>query len=205
VAPAAAATAAATSATPLAVTAPSTLSITGSAPQAATVGAVYDFQPTVQLPSGATIGYSIQDKPGWASFNTVTGQLQGTPLANDVGIYPGIVISVSDGHGNVALNAFALTVRPSTSASAAGTATLAWVAPTIDSYGNPLPDLAGFRIYYGSSSSAMDNVIDIIADGNTGGFLVTGLPQGVYYFSVSAYDSAGVESVQSNMVSRSVS
>ncbi|MBI5039900.1 MAG: putative Ig domain-containing protein, partial [Gammaproteobacteria bacterium] len=42
-------------------------------------GAAYSFQPTASDPDvGATLTYSIVNRPSWATFNTTTGRLSGT-------------------------------------------------------------------------------------------------------------------------------
>ncbi|MCP3894519.1 MAG: hypothetical protein GY706_07795 [Bacteroides sp.] len=77
----------------------------------ATVDA-YSFTPTVTDGCG-TLTFSIQNPPAWASFNTSTGALTGTPAVGDVGITPGIVISVEDQNLNLSvLTAFDIEVTP---------------------------------------------------------------------------------------------
>jgi large repetitive protein len=71
----------------------------------------YSFTPTASdVDSGTTLTYSITNKPAWASFNTATGALTGTPAYANAGVYSGIVISVSDGQVSAALPAFSITV-----------------------------------------------------------------------------------------------
>ena len=48
-------------------------------------------------PDGKALTFSITNAPAWASFDTATGRLSGTPGAEHVGATSGIVISVSDG------------------------------------------------------------------------------------------------------------
>ncbi len=60
--------------------------------------------------TGTTLTFSIANKPSWASFNTATGALTGTPANADVGATAGIAISVSDGELSATLPAFTLTV-----------------------------------------------------------------------------------------------
>src|SRR5690606_39480718 len=59
---------------------------------------------------GDLLTYGIVNKPDWASFNTVTGELSGTPGNDDVGTTTGIVITVSDGALDASLPAFDLEV-----------------------------------------------------------------------------------------------
>lgn len=73
---------------------------------------LYSFTPTASdIDVGDSLSFSIQNRPGWASFNTVTGELRGTPANGDVGTTTGIVITVADLAGATnALPAFSLTV-----------------------------------------------------------------------------------------------
>ena len=73
---------------------------------------LYSFTPTVEDPdAGDTLTFSIENKPSWASFDTNTGTLRGTPSKNDVGTTTGIVITVTDSHGaSASLAAFEIEV-----------------------------------------------------------------------------------------------
>ncbi|MDF2153608.1 Ig-like domain-containing protein [Vibrio sp. CAU 1672] len=70
----------------------------------------YLFTPAVSDVDSQTFSFSISNKPSWASFDTASGTLAGTPGNDDVGSYSGIVISVSDGAASAALAAFSITV-----------------------------------------------------------------------------------------------
>ena len=77
----------------------------------------------------------------------------------------------------------------------AGEVTLAWDP-------NSEPDLAGYKLYYGLGSGQYDEIIDV---GNVTTNTVTGLEDGLtYYFVVTAYNTAGLESDPSNEVSNTV-
>lgn len=79
------------------------------------VETVYSFLPSASDPDLQSLVFSIQNKPDWAVFNSLTGALTGLPKTNDAGTYSGIVISVSDGHGGSAsLSAFSITVTART-------------------------------------------------------------------------------------------
>jgi hypothetical protein len=66
-----------------------------------------------------------------------------------------------------------------------GSITLNWLR-------NPEPDLAGYRIYYGTSSGNYTKVLDA---GNVNQLLMTGLTDNAtYYFAIKAYSLAGQES-----------
>ena len=101
--------------------------VTGTPPDVVAVNQRYDFQPSVTEVSGASLSFSIQNKPGWASFNLTTGALAGTPTASDAGEYKGIVISASDGTSSSALAAFAIQVVAA-GAATGGTAAAATAA-----------------------------------------------------------------------------
>src|SRR5262247_398781 len=75
---------------------------------------------------------------------------------------------------------------------------LTWDAP-LQANGTPVPNLAGYKLYYGSQSGQYKTMIPV---GMTTTYTVTNLPAGqTYYFAATAYDSAGTESDLSNEVS----
>ena len=83
-----------------------------------------------------------------------------------------------------------------------GTATLEWTAPVTNSDGSALTDLAGFRVYYGTSSGSYPQSIDV---GKVTTYPVPDLPRSVrYFFVVTAYNQVGVESDPSNECSRMI-
>ncbi len=172
----------------------------GTAITTATVGTVYSFQPQAPAGSSSTVAltYSIANKPAWATFNTATGQLSGTPTAADVGSYPNIQISATSGATVASLPAFTLTVTPG----AAGTSgvSLNWVAPTENSNGTPLTNLQGFKIHYGTQSQTYTAEI-AVSNPTVTTYLVNSLPAGTYYFAVTAYNSDGLESSPSDEIS----
>lgn len=83
----------------------------------------------------------------------------------------------------------------------AGTATLSWTPPTQNVEGTALTNLAGFRISYGTSATALTQTIQV-ANPAVKTFIVSDLTPGAYYFSVRAYTSNGTESAQSNVASK---
>lgn len=68
------------------------------------------FTPTATDPEGDSLVFLIANKPSWASFDSATGTLSGTPGAAHVGDYTNIIISVFDGTSTVSLPAFIITV-----------------------------------------------------------------------------------------------
>jgi trimeric autotransporter adhesin len=102
-------TGAETGASGVSVGSPQAPTISGTPAANAMVGMVYSFQPSAAGSSKA-LTFSITNKPAWATFDSATGQLTGTPSAANVGSDSGIVISVSDGSQTASLPAFAIRV-----------------------------------------------------------------------------------------------
>jgi Ca2+-binding RTX toxin-like protein len=85
--------------------------ISGSPTTTIAEDSAYSFTPvTNDIDAGASLTFSITNKPSWATFDTTTGQLSGTPTNDNIGSTSGIVISVSDGSETVSLAAFDLEV-----------------------------------------------------------------------------------------------
>ena len=177
--------------------------ISGNPAGSVEAGNVYSFRPVASDPDGDSLVFSIQNRPGWASFNSSTGRLTGTPTASDVGTYSDIRISVSDGSVSAGLAAFSLTV--SSSAPQTGSVSLSWVAPTTRSDGTPLSmsEIAGYTLYYGSSAGNYSNSIQI-DDPFTTSVTMADLPVGTYYFVMTTRDVDGQESGYSTAAQRQV-
>jgi hypothetical protein len=90
------------------------------------------------------------------------------------------------------------------SSSSAGAVTLSWLPPTTNTNGTTLSDLAGYRIYYGQSPTAMTEVIDISNAGLTA-YMVENLSAGTWYFAIKAVTTTGIESSLSNVASTTIS
>jgi hypothetical protein len=88
-----------------------------------------------------------------------------------------------------------------TAVTTTGSATLAWSAPTTNTDGTLLTDLAGYKVYYGTSSGNYTSSLDI---GNVTTYSVNNLALGTYFFSVTAYDTSKIESSFSNEVSKTI-
>lgn len=90
---------------------------------------------------------------------------------------------------------------PSTPVTA--TATLSWVAPTHNTDGSALSDLAGYNIYYGTDSSALTQTIQV-ANAAALSYVVSGLAKGTtWYFAVTSYTAGGQESAPSTVTKKS--
>jgi Fibronectin type III domain len=83
------------------------------------------------------------------------------------------------------------------------TATLSWKAPTSNTDGSPLANLAGYNIYYGTDSSALTQTIQV-ANAAALGYVVSGLAKGTtWYFQVTSYTTGGQESAPSPVTTKS--
>ncbi|WP_144164576.1 Ig-like domain-containing protein [Shewanella algae] len=71
----------------------------------------YSFIPTATDPDQDPLTFSISNKPAWASFNTASGELSGTPLREHVGVSNNIIIRVSDGALSTDLAPFSVEVK----------------------------------------------------------------------------------------------
>ena len=165
--------------------------ITGTPASTIAAGTPYAFQPTLSAAAGAKVAFSIANKPRWAIFNTATGALTGTPGTADIGTDALVAISVSSGLASSALPAFAITVTPAVSS-----VTLSWSAPTQNTNGTSLMDLAGYHVYYGTSPAAMTTVATVAGAASTRQ-VIGNLTNGTWYFTVAAYNSQKVESTPS--------
>lgn len=172
-------------------------SISGTPAATASVGSTYTFQPGASDPDHEPkpLSFSITGKPAWATFSTSTGRLSGTPTT--AGTFAGICITVSDGQKTASLPAFAIAVQGAGSYSA----TLQWTAPTRNTDGTAITDLAGYRVSYGQSPGNYATTIDIGSSAITS-VAIESLRAGQYYFAVRAVNSAGAVSDFSSEVSK---
>jgi hypothetical protein len=124
----------------------------------------------------------------WSSSNTAAATISNAAGSN------GLATSVAAGS----------TTIKAVSGSASGSATLnvvdrsvslAWDAPTTNTDGTPLTDLAGYKLHYGASPDVYSTTVTL---GNSTSYVLNNLAPGTYYFVVTAVNSAGIESTFSN-------
>ena len=167
-------------------------SISGSPVSAILIGDTYLFTPTASDPDGDALVFSVQNLPFWATFDESNGSVSGTPLLGDIGSFLNIVISVSDGNGSASLPAFSIDVAQIANASML----ISWTAPTENTDGTPLMNLAGYRIYYGLSEGDYPNMTEVGTAGTTS-FVVENLLPGTYYVVATSINVDGAESPRS--------
>jgi hypothetical protein len=194
-----------TAATTGAIVAPSSpsasITIEGIPSATATVGEQYSFQPKV-ISSGAGISFAASGLPAWLTFNTSTGAVAGTPSAGDQGTTGHIVITASTAGASATTTPFTISVQPAATSTTLSVK-LSWAAPTENTDGTPVTELAGYHIYYGMNPAELTLWASVAGAGSTT-YVVDDLPSGTYYFSVVAYNSAGVDSGQSNLANETI-
>jgi hypothetical protein len=184
---------------PFSITVQKGLTISGIPPRSVNAGSAYSFTPAASGPIGAALTFSVQNLPPWASFNAASGTLAGTPRAAGVGTYSDVVISVSSGGSSASLPAFSIAVNEVSN----GTASLSWTPVTEATNGKVLTDLAGYKVHYGTSASAMNTIVTLTNPSLTN-YLVTNLSSGNWYFGITAYTTAGTESSLSNIGQKTI-
>jgi len=165
------------------------------------VGVTFDYEPVAQDPESDTLRFSAANLPAWASLDTTSGRISGTPGPNDAGVYESISITVADATHKVVTAPFSITVNPALEGS--GVASLQWETPPSKVSGEPLDDLAGYRILYGRSSSDLDHSV-LITDPATTSYQFSTLTSGVWYFAVVAVNSSGLEGPPTTLATKSI-
>lgn len=170
--------------------------ISGTPPASGQVGALYSFTPTANDPDGDVLSFSMESTPPGGTISSATGKFAWTP--NAAGVRSQMAIIAKDPQGLSARLAFGSV----TIASAPGSVTLSWDAPTQNTDGSTLTDLAGYTLYQGTSATALSELAQVQA--STTSYIVNALTTGTYYWAVSARNTGGAESVKSASVSKRV-
>lgn len=147
-------------------------------------------------PTPAPVNCAVSDWSPWTvgSWSACVGGSQSRPEARTRNI------TVQPANGGIACPA--LSESRTVSQPCAGSATLRWTSPTQNTDGTSLTNLAGYRISYGTSATALAQTIQVPSPGASG-YTVTNLAPGTWYFAVRAYTSTN-ESVSSNVGSKVV-
>jgi len=167
----------------------------------AQVGATYDYQPVAQDPESDTLQFTASNLPAWASIDATSGRISGTPGPTDAGVYESISITAADETHKVVTAPFSITVNPAELGN--GVASLRWEVPPSKVGGEPLDDLAGYRILYGRSSSDLDHSV-LITDPTITSYQFSTLTSGVWYFAVVAVNSSGLEGPPTTLATKSI-
>lgn len=151
------------------------------------------------------VGWKSVDTANWLSASpasgTITSSAQLVVSVNisglSAGTYTGsVTVTLSKGGSlSIPVTLTVTSAGSSGSGTASATATLSWL-PNTDT------DLAGYKVYMGTSSGLYGNPVNV---GNVTSYVAGNLKAGTtYYFSVTAYDQSGNESVYSGEVSKSI-
>ena len=83
---------------------------------------------------------------------------------------------------------------PPAADTATNSTTLSWEAPTVNTDGSVLTDLAGYKIHYGTASGDYTSTLSVATPGLST-YVIDGLTVGQqYFFAVTAVSTDGVES-----------
>lgn len=173
--------------------------ISGSPAPEATIGTPYSFRPTASDPDGDPLTFTAENLPSWATFNSATGAVDGTPLPGSEGTYESIQITVSDGALTASLEPFAIDVVQGS----AGSALVSWLPPTTYTDNTALGgNLASYRIYYSTEPGTYSNMVSV-SPGVTSA-VIENLAPNTYYFVATAVDFEGLESGFSNIAIKTI-
>jgi hypothetical protein len=84
------------------------------------LGAEYRYVPSVANAQGGALSFEITNLPSWATFDSSTGELEGTPVSSDLGTSAAIEIIVTNGTSSAIVGPFRITVVPASSLNGGG-------------------------------------------------------------------------------------
>lgn len=142
-----------------------------------------------------TITYTV---PPGGSCVLSGGTLSGTKTASGTTT----LVAVANTGGTAVTVSYKNDCVGASTTSSTGDATLTWVPPTQNTDGTALTNLASYKIYWGTASSALTNVVTLAAPASTK--LLTGLPVGPFFVGITALTATGVESGKSNIASKTI-
>jgi Putative Ig domain len=176
--------------------------ISGTPPSTAAVGAAYTWTPSLSDANNDPLTLSLSGKPAWASFDSKTGRVYGTPSASYAGTTTSSTLSVSDGK-TTTTKSFTITVGAAGGGGTVGSVTLNWSPPTHNTDGSTLTNIAGYRVVYGKSAGALTSTVQI-ANPGISSYVIDNLASGTWYFALKVYTSSGTESALTNVASKSI-
>ncbi|MGB6309578.1 MAG: Calx-beta domain-containing protein [Steroidobacteraceae bacterium] len=169
------------------------------------VGQAVVYYATANMTAIAGTDYtSEQGQLAWGNGDAAPKSFS-IPISNAKPFSGTKTLAIAIAHGiNVDLGSptSAIVTIDGDAASATGTATLSWAAPTTNTNGTPVTPLSGYHVYYGTSQSAMTESISVSAGTTT--CEITALGSGTWYFAVAAVAADGTESAKSNIGSKTI-
>ena len=176
-------------------------------------------QPTAQVPAAnLSVSASRIDKGqsatlSWSSTNatgcTASGAWGGSRNISGIVTVSPVVTSTytltCNGAGGSASASPSVTVTVNQPPPSTQNINLSWIPPVEREDGTPIKmaEIAGYRVYYGSSKGNYTNNVDI-ADRTTMQATLSNLTTGTYYIVMTTYDMDGRESVFSPVVTKSI-
>ena len=158
---------------------------------------------TITNSGGGTLTWTLSSNAAWLRLNTASGTTttETDTLSASVttsglvaGTYNAVLTVTASGSTN---SPRSIPVSLTLSATVAGTASLTWNA-------NSETDLSGYKVYRATSSGAYGAPVALLPKTTTR-YTATGLHTGTtYFFTITAYDNAGNESLHSAEVSKSI-
>ena len=151
--------------------------------------------PTVTLTASPTSGLSpFSTTLTWSSTEstacTASGAWSGAKATSGSQVVSNLLVS----------STFTLTCGPSS-----GTASVSWTAPTQNMDGTPLTNLAGYKLYWATTTAGVPSATPVVINSPTTlSYNVTGLAAGTWYFGAKASNSAGVDSNMSNLANKTI-
>jgi hypothetical protein len=173
---------------------------------------------SVVLCTLVTFGLAACGADEGSSASTAAAANSGSLVSPSVGLIDRSS-GVADGTGQGTATASGGTTNPSSSTPVAstkpvtttpqpkpistGVATLDWTPPTENSDGSALTNLAGYTVYYGTSPDKLTESVKVSNPGLSA-YTLSNLTSGTWYFAVTSYSSAGVESIRSAVISAKI-
>ena len=136
---------------------------------------------------------------GMGAAGSTAGTATGSNTVTDTA--PGKTGGGSTGGTTGGLSSWTPPAGPSGSASTS--VSLVWEAPTQNSDGSPITNLAGYKIHYGTSSSDYTETV-ALSNAGLNRYVIDNLKSGTYYFAITAYNAQGLESPLSGEITTSV-
>ncbi|HEX7235860.1 MAG TPA: fibronectin type III domain-containing protein [Gammaproteobacteria bacterium] len=175
------------------------------------VGASFTFT-VAATTAERTLTYYIG---GWNSAGKITATLSGAPTYTTTfsssTTYSRVITLKfrADSPGTLRVtytqtsSAGSINMQAAALSQAASSAVLTWAAPTLNSDGSPLTDLAAFKVYWGTTPGTYSQSTKI-SNAASRTYTVGGLTTGKWYFAVTALNAKGDESPFSNVWSKTV-
>ena len=154
--------------------------------------------PITSQASGTYFAFALTSVQGSANF--------GTPATATIDVNAATASTGSSSSGGSSSSSGSSSSGGSSSGSSSSSTnsvSLSWSAPTDNTNGTALTNLAGYHIYYGTNSTDLSQKISLTTVGLLT-YVVTNLNSGTWYFYITSVNTAGVESRPSAVVSASI-